>query len=170
MERVRGIGGVFFKAQDPKALGAWYQKNLGVSLSEWGGAQFRWKDDDHDGNAITAWNIFPAGSDYFARPFMVNFRVKSLDRMLEQLRAAGATVDEKIDRSEYGNFGWVTDPEGNRVELWEPPHVEGGPAPTPPAGTDSEATVDARPSGPKKKKPVAKKKPAKKKTVKKRRK
>lgn len=161
MERVRGIGGVFFKAKDPKALGAWYQQHLGVNLSEWGGATFRWKDDDHDGNAVTAWNVFDAGSDYFPKPFMVNFRVKSLERMLAQLRAAGAQVDDKVDQGEFGNFGWVTDPEGNRVELWEPPHEKGGPAPTPPAGPESEATVDARPKAAKK--PAAVKKPAPKK-------
>jgi len=152
MERVRGIGGFFFKAKDPKALGAWYQQHLGINLSEWGGATFRWKDDDHDGNAVTAWNIFDASSEYFAKPFMVNFRVKSLERMLAQLRAAGAQVDAKVDQGEFGNFGWVTDPEGNRIELWEPPHDKGGPAPTPPANEAPSPKKKAKAPGAKKKK------------------
>jgi predicted enzyme related to lactoylglutathione lyase len=166
MERVRGIGGVFFKAKDPKALGAWYQQHLGVPVETWGGASFRWKDDDLDGNATTAWSVFADDSQYFApskKPFMINFRVKSLDRMLAQLKLAGAEIDPKTDSGEFGRFGWVMDPEGNRIELWEPPHLEGGPAPTPPASGHDVAPAVA----PAKKKP-AKKPAAKKKATKKR--
>lgn len=123
--RVTGIGGVFFKARDPKALGAWYRDNLGLDVSEWGGVVFQWQTPENpqpDGSTI--WSIFPADSKYFApseSPFMINFRVDDLDAMLASLRAKGCAVDEKTQDSEYGKFGWVMDPEGNRVELWQPP-------------------------------------------------
>ncbi len=123
--RVTGIGGVFFKARDPKALGAWYRDNLGLDVSEWGGVVFQWQTPEYpqpDGSTI--WSIFPADSKYFApseSPFMINFRVDDLDAMLASLRAKGCAVDEKTQDSEYGKFGWVMDPEGNRVELWQPP-------------------------------------------------
>ena len=119
MERVQGIGGIFFKARDPKALAAWYQSNLGVSLEAWGGAIFRADDP----SAITVWSPFAADTNYFApstASFMINFRVANLDRMLAQLRAAGAQVDANIQVEPNGRFGWAMDPEGNRFELWEP--------------------------------------------------
>ena len=130
MARVTGIGGIFFKARDPQALREWYRKHLGVDVQEWGGAVFRWHDEKapQPGGA-TAWNIFPATSDYFdpsKAPFMVNYRVADLAALLAALRAEGCAVDEKTDTSEFGKFGWVMDPEGNRVELWEPPS---GPVP-----------------------------------------
>jgi predicted enzyme related to lactoylglutathione lyase len=116
MERVTGIGGVFFKARDPAKLAAWYHEQLGVEFTSPGVAVFGPTGD-------TVWSPFPQETSYFGgeRTFMVNYRVVNLDRMLAQLRAAGVPVDEKVDRSEYGNFGWATDPEGNRFELWEPP-------------------------------------------------
>jgi catechol 2,3-dioxygenase-like lactoylglutathione lyase family enzyme len=116
MERVIGIGGIFFKANDPAKLAAWYREHLGVELASFGGAVFGPTGD-------TVWSPFPQDTTYFGsdRPFMINYRVASLDRMLAQLRAAGVSVDEKVDRSEFGNFGWAIDPEGNRFELWEPP-------------------------------------------------
>ncbi len=147
MERVRGIGGVFFKAKDPASLSKWYHDHLGVP-GEGPMAIFRWKDDDLDGDAATVWSAFPADSDYFAKTFMLNFRVKNLDRMLAQLRAAGAQVDPKVDESEFGRFGWLTDPEGNRVELWEPPAREGAPAPTPPMHGDEPVSSGHPPSPP----------------------
>lgn len=124
MERVRGIGGVFFKARDPKALGAWYAKHLGLVLEGWGGALFPWREHDARGDACTVWSPFPADTKYFepsASPFMINFRVDDLDAMFAQLRAAGVAVEERVERSELGAFGWVMDPEGNRIELWQPP-------------------------------------------------
>lgn len=125
MERVQGIGGIFFKSPDPKALSAWYAQHLGVPLQGWGGAAFAWSEQhDPHKTATTVWSPFSADTQYFApstASFMINFRVASLDRMLEQLRAGGVTVDEKVQRSEYGNFGWCMDLDGNRVELWEPP-------------------------------------------------
>src|SRR3970282_566248 len=120
MERVRGIGGVFFKSRDPKALGAWYQEHLGVPLEEWGGAAFRWAEHDR-GGVGTGWTPFCPATGYFApsdSSFMVNFRVDHLDRMLAQLRAAGVKVDDKIDDSEFGRFGCAVDRAGNKIELW----------------------------------------------------
>ena len=108
-----GIGGVFFKANDAETLRRWYQDNLGIDVSEWGGAKF----------GDTVWSIFKSSTNYFApskQPFMVNYRVADLDAMLAQLRAAGATVDDKVEDTEFGRFGWVMDPEGNRIELWQP--------------------------------------------------
>jgi|SRR5687767_10139111 len=126
MERVTGIGGVFFKTQDPKALLAWYAEKLGVPAEEsFPGAAFRWREaDDPDRLGQTIWSLFPANTSYFGAnspPFMINYRVADLDRMLAQLRAAGVSVDEKVEESEYGKFGWATDPDGNRFELWQPP-------------------------------------------------
>tara|TARA_R110000737_G_scaffold2923_6_gene8642 strand:+ start:110249 stop:110650 length:402 start_codon:yes stop_codon:yes gene_type:complete len=124
MKRVTGIGGVFFKAKDPKALGAWYKAHLGINVEEWGGAVLRWSDDNTDGSGTTTWNPFKADTDYFApstSSFMINYRVDDLDALLELLREEGCKVDEKVEDSEFGKFGWVMDPEGNKVELWQPP-------------------------------------------------
>ena len=119
-----GIGGIFFKARDKAALVAWYRDHLGVPVEDWGGASFGWKAHDPDGDAMTVWSAFDHDTSYFepsTRDFMVNFRVTDLDAMLDQLRAAGCPVDDRIEQSDFGRFGWVMDPEGNRVELWEPP-------------------------------------------------
>jgi len=125
MERVMGIGGIFFKAADKAALAAWYRDNLGLPLQEeWGIAVIPWKENDPRGDAQTVWSPFPEDTDYFApsdKAYMVNFRVRDLAAMLAQLRANGCDVDDKVEESEFGKFGWVMDPEGNRVELWEPP-------------------------------------------------
>jgi catechol 2,3-dioxygenase-like lactoylglutathione lyase family enzyme len=126
MERVTGIGGVFFKAQDPAALAAWYAEHLGVVLAFGHGATFTWgaPDATEPGPGMTVWSPFPAATSYFApsaAPFMINYRVRQLDPMLAQLRAAGVAVDERVEESEFGRFGWAMDPEGNRIELWEPP-------------------------------------------------
>lgn len=119
MQRVTGIGGIFFKARDPKALAAWYERHLGMTSSFENGVVFRW-----EGPGATIWSPFSAETTYFApstAPFMINLRVADLAAMLEQLRAGGVEVDEKTESSEFGKFGWIMDPEGNRVELWEPP-------------------------------------------------
>ena len=125
MKRVTGIGGVFFKARDPKALGAWYRTHLGIGVEDWGGAAFRWKGPDNpDGVGTTVWSPFAADTSYFApssAPFMINYRVHDLHALLAALRSEGCTVDDKVEESEYGKFGWVMDPEGNRIELWQPP-------------------------------------------------
>lgn len=127
MERVTGIGGVFFKAQDPEKLAAWYAEHLGLAPSNDGGVfsvVFSWRDGSGPaGGGATVWAAFPADTAYFGpgpAPFMINYRVANLDALLQQLRAAGVPVDEHIEDHEYGRFGWATDPEGNRIELWEP--------------------------------------------------
>jgi catechol 2,3-dioxygenase-like lactoylglutathione lyase family enzyme len=129
MERVTGIGGIFFKAHDPGALSAWYRDHLGVPLGEDGSALFRWREPAPPGNdALTVWSAFPQETTYFGpgpSPFMINYRVADLDRMLEQLRQAGAVVDENVAEYDFGRFGWATDPEGNRFELWEPKGGDG---------------------------------------------
>ncbi len=125
MKRVTGIGGIFFKAKDPEALGAWYKAHLGIDVQAWGGAAFDWKGPHNpEGTGTTAWSLFAADTDPFTpspAPFMINYRVEDLDALLTALRAEGAQVEDKVDESEFGKFGWVIDPEGNKVELWQPP-------------------------------------------------
>jgi catechol 2,3-dioxygenase-like lactoylglutathione lyase family enzyme len=126
MERVLGIGGIFFKAKDPKALKAWYRDHLGVPTDEHGETMF---SSSEEPGAVLVWSPFPADTTYFEpskAPFMLNFRVRNLHAMLAQLRAAGVTVDEKVQDEPYGKFGWVMDPEGNRIELWEAPARDAG--------------------------------------------
>ena len=125
MKRVTGIGGVFFKSADPKALAKWYKVHLGLDVQQWGGAKFRWAGPDNPtGAGTTAWSPFKADTDYFApspAAFMINYRVDDLHALLAALRAEGCQVDDKVDESDYGKFGWVLDPDGNKVELWQPP-------------------------------------------------
>jgi catechol 2,3-dioxygenase-like lactoylglutathione lyase family enzyme len=119
MERVLGIGGIFFKSKNPKALIEWYRTHLGIEPQWDGGTAFVAKQGD-----MTVWSVFSADTAHFnpsPSPFMLNFRVANLAKMLDQLRAMGAQVDGRTELSEFGNFGWVHDPDGNRVELWEPP-------------------------------------------------
>ena len=125
MKRVTGIGGIFFKSKDPKALGDWYKAHLGIDVQEWGGAAFHWKGSDNpEGFGTTAWSPFAEATAYFnpsKASFMINYRVEDLHSLLAVLRAESVQVEAKIDESEYGKFGWVIDPDGNRVELWQPP-------------------------------------------------
>ncbi|GAB1597077.1 VOC family protein [Lysobacter claricitrinus] len=123
MERVTGIGGIFFKAKDPAALAAWYREHLGLDVQDWGGAQLAWGTPANP-TGSTLWTPFAADTRHFepsTAAFMVNFRVRDLVALLAALRAEGCNVMDKMDDSEYGKFGWVIDPEGNKVELWEPP-------------------------------------------------
>lgn len=93
-----------------------------MDIQDWGGMAFRWHTPEKPNpDGATVWTIFPESSTYFAPPFMVNYRVEDLGAVLAALRAEGCAVDEKTDESEFGKFGWVLDPEGNRIELWEPP-------------------------------------------------
>jgi predicted enzyme related to lactoylglutathione lyase len=122
MARVTGIGGVFLKARDPKALNAWYAKHLGIPVTDWG-ANFEWSDEVPKGTGSTAWSLFPAESKHFGpgtQTAMINYRVDDMDALLTQLEAAGVWIDPKRDDSEYGKFAWIQDPEGNRIELWQP--------------------------------------------------
>jgi catechol 2,3-dioxygenase-like lactoylglutathione lyase family enzyme len=123
-ERVTGVGGVFFKAKDPKGLGRWYRDRLGVDVPGTGGPAFLWRErDDASKVGTTVWAIFADTTTYFSpgtASFMVNYRVRNLDRMLAQLRAQGVTVEPRITEEAAGRFAWIVDPEGNRIELWEP--------------------------------------------------
>lgn len=125
MKRVTGIGGIFFHAKDPVALRAWYKRHLGIDVQEWGGTAFTWTDEaGNPAGGTTVWSIGAADSNHFApstSSFMVNYRVEDLASLLQALRDEGCQVLEKTDDSEYGKFGWVIDPEGNKVELWQPP-------------------------------------------------
>jgi predicted enzyme related to lactoylglutathione lyase len=125
MKRVTGIGGIFFKAKDAPALQAWYKRHLGIDVQPWGGAAFDWTDADGKPVAgTTAWLINPAESRQFApsdASFMVNYRVADVRGLVQVLKEEGCNVLDKIDESDYGTFAWVVDPEGNKVELWQPP-------------------------------------------------
>jgi predicted enzyme related to lactoylglutathione lyase len=125
MKRVTGIGGIFFNSPDPVSLRAWYKDHLGIDVQEWGGTAFRWADPEGKPTVgTTIWTVGDATSNYFApstAPFMINYRVADLHALVKVLRAEGCTVLDRIDESEYGKFAWVIDPDGNKVELWEPP-------------------------------------------------
>jgi len=125
MNRVTGIGGVFFTAKDPKALQDWYRQHLGIDVQDWGGAAFDWTGPDGTpAGGTTAWSIVSGDDDPFGpgtASFMVNYRVADLEGLLESLREEGCNVLDRVEDSGYGKFGWVIDPEGNKVELWEPP-------------------------------------------------
>ena len=119
MERVTGMGGLFFRARDPEALGRWYAERLGVTGPPGTDGGVPWWQEA----GPTVFAPFSADTDYFGSPeqaWMPNFRVRDLDAMLAQLRAAGADVEDKVEDTDYGRFGWVRDPEGNRIELWQP--------------------------------------------------
>ena len=124
MDKVTGIGGVFIKAKDPKALAKWYQENLGVGFGESSYITFQWTNEHNPsvpGN--TAFSFFKEDSDYFnpsESKFMLNFRVKNLHLLLFELKHNGVWVSEKTEYYDYGSFGWIMDPEGNKIELWEP--------------------------------------------------
>ena len=124
MKRVTGIGGIFFQAKNPPALRAWYKTHLGIDVQPWGGAAFTWADAS--GNPVkgtTAWSIGAAGGDQFApskASFMINYRVDDLLALVADLKKAGVEVLKGPDSDETGKFAWIMDPDGNKVELWEP--------------------------------------------------
>ena len=123
MARVTGIGGIFLRARDPKALSAWYAKHLGIRLSDYGGATFLWTDEVPATTGMTTWSLFPEDTKYFGpgpQSTMINYRVDDLDALLDQLRVANVPIDPKREDADYGRFAWITDPEGNRIELWQP--------------------------------------------------
>ncbi len=123
MKRVTGLGGVFFKCQDPEKMNEWYKTHLGIDTGKYG-ASFGWRDLDlPEKKGLTAWNTFPAGTKYFdpsTKPFMLNYRVANLRGLLEILRQEGVTIVGEVQEYDYGKFGWIMDPEGNKIELWEP--------------------------------------------------
>lgn len=121
MAKVTGIGGVFFKSKDAKALTAWYAKHLGITIAPWGGAVLRWNEDKAADKGATAWNIEDTHSDKFSpseSSFMINYRVDDLLGMLENLQAAGVEI-VKTEFDQFGKFAWIMDPDGNKLALWE---------------------------------------------------
>ena len=124
MAKITGIGGVFLKSKgDGKSLAAWYQKHLGLTLEPFGGAILRWPDDKADDNGLTVWHTASSESKWFSpseSTFMINYRVDNLAELLEQLRAAGVATLQGPESHENGKFAWIMDPDGNKVELWEP--------------------------------------------------
>ena len=118
---ITGVGGIFFKAKDPKALAAWYRDVLGMPVEVWGGAALRYDAPKHP--PVLAWNAFPATTNYFAPStsgLMINYVVDDMDALLARLRSKGVTVLKRDDSDPNGRFAWILDPEGNKVELWEP--------------------------------------------------
>jgi predicted enzyme related to lactoylglutathione lyase len=125
MKRVTGIGGIFFKSDDPERLYRWYEKHLGIVREPHGqGAAFHWQEPNDAGkDGLTAWAIFPGSTKYFdpsRASWMINYRVEDLDGLLAALKAEGVEIDPHREDYDYGRFAWITDPDGNRIELWEP--------------------------------------------------
>ena len=124
MQKVTGIGGVVLKAKDAKVLSAWYQEYLGIAFGDSTAATFKWinlNNPDHAG--ITVFSFFKESTKYFQpgdKPFMINFRVEDLLALLEELNTKGVLIVGEVEEYEYGKFGWIMDPEGNKIELWEP--------------------------------------------------
>jgi catechol 2,3-dioxygenase-like lactoylglutathione lyase family enzyme len=123
MERVTGLGGVVFTCADPEATREWYRTDLGIESTK-DGAIFPWREmDDHSKTGQTVWSLFPATTHYFdpaGKSFMLNYRVGDVERLIEQLRAEGVTIVGSIEKYPYGKFGWIMDPDENKIELWEP--------------------------------------------------
>ena len=120
-KRVTGIGGLFFKTDDPQKTKDWYKKHLGFNTDDWG-CTFWWKDKDGN-NASTQWSPFKSDTKYFSpsqKPFMFNYRVEDLVTLLDTLKSEGVTIVGDIEEYDYGKFGWVLDDDGNKIELWEP--------------------------------------------------
>ena len=124
MKRVTGIGGVFFKVKDPQAMRTWYEKHLNIPhMSEYGGS-FEWRQKENpDELGHTAWSVTDEKSEYYKpsnSKFMINYRVKDLEGLLKALKEEGVETVGEVESFDYGKFGWILDPEGNKIELWEP--------------------------------------------------
>ncbi|MBK7707657.1 MAG: VOC family protein [Acidobacteria bacterium] len=124
MAKVTGIGGVFIKsAGKGSELAAWYQKNLGISLESWGGSILKWTDDKAEDGGLTVWSTADADTKWFSpseSSFMINYRVDDMDELLASLRENGVEIVSGPESHENGKFAWIIDPDGNKVELWEP--------------------------------------------------
>jgi predicted enzyme related to lactoylglutathione lyase len=124
MARITGVGGIFFKSKgDKAALATWYQKHLGLKLEDFGGAILKWPDDKAEDRGLTVWHVADSDSQWFSpsdASFMVNYRVDDLAELLAELRAAGVEIVGGPESAENGKFAWIMDPDGNKVELWEP--------------------------------------------------
>jgi len=139
-QRVTGLGGIFFRSPDPEATNEWYRRHLGIPVTPHG-ANFEWRDaKDPTQTGITVWSTFKQETKYFdpsTSEFMINYRVADLEGLLAALRAEGVTIVGEMQSYDYGKFGWIVDPEGRKIELWEP--IDEALADTP---------ADAPPSGP----------------------
>ncbi len=123
MARVTGIGGVFLRTKDPKAMAKWYSEHLGITLADFNGTAFHWSDELPAGTGMTAWSTFPEDTSYLGeaqQQVMINYRVDDLDALLATLSAAGVWIDPKRETYAYGQFAWIKDCDGNRLELWQP--------------------------------------------------
>ena len=124
MARITGIGGVFFKSKsDHKSLSAWYERHLGLRLEPWGGAMLKWPEDKAGDEGVTVWNVAEKDTQWFSpseSSFMINYRVDDLDGLVAQLRKDGIAILKGPDSDENGSFAWLLDPDGNKVELWQP--------------------------------------------------
>jgi predicted enzyme related to lactoylglutathione lyase len=124
MAKITGIGGVFFKSRsDPKALADWYSRHLGLKLEVWGGAVLKWEEDTADDHGRTAWHVAKSDSKWFSpstSEFMINYRVDNLDELLDHLKSAEVAILQGPESHENGKFAWIMDPDGNKLELWEP--------------------------------------------------
>lgn len=122
-KKVTGIGGVFFKCKDPKAINAWYKKHLGFETSPYG-TSFKWRQiEDSTKKGLTQWNPFPEKTKYFepsTKDFMINYRVENLEALVEELKKENVTIVDKIEAFDYGKFVHILDIEGNKIQLWEP--------------------------------------------------
>jgi predicted enzyme related to lactoylglutathione lyase len=127
MKKVTGIGGIFFKCSDPKKMNEWYQENLGLNTSEYG-AVFEWRQGaDTTKKGFTTWSPFPQSTHYFepsSKDFMINYRVENLDALIQELKKNGVTILDEVEGYDYGRFVHILDPEGNKIELWEPNDIE----------------------------------------------
>jgi predicted enzyme related to lactoylglutathione lyase len=125
MAKVTGIGGVFFKSTgDHKKLAEWYSQNLGIQLEPWGGAILKWMEDTSGDGGVTVWHVAEQNTGWFSpssSSFMINYRIDNMSEMLAQLKRNGVDIVKGPDADENGTFAWVLDPDGNKVELWEPP-------------------------------------------------
>ena len=123
LTRVTGLGGVFFKSRDPLALRRWYHAHLGIGDGDANWAVFGWRDAESEGRGETVWSLFPADTTYFgdaSQQAMLNYRVRDLEGLLRQLATEGVRVLPERHTDQNGRFAWIVDPEGNRIELWEP--------------------------------------------------
>src|SRR5712692_5901778 len=123
MKKVTGLGGIFFKSDDPKKINEWYANNLGLKTSPYG-VNFEWRDAEHpDQKGVTVWSAFPKDTKYFqpsVKEFMINYRVDDLEALVAQLKQDGVELVDQVTDSDYGKFVHILDPEGNIIELWEP--------------------------------------------------
>jgi predicted enzyme related to lactoylglutathione lyase len=123
MKKVKGIGGIFFKSENPDQMREWYNKHLGIEGDKWGSV-FHWRENDNpDKQNQTVWNPFPKDTKYFTpsrKSFMLNYIVENLEELIAELKAEGVKIVGEIQVFDYGKFAWIQDPEGNKIELWEP--------------------------------------------------